>query len=59
MYALRILYLPISMAAFAVLYVTATKIPATVEEVNLLLWLLLPVIFVVRIARNFSSRRKN
>lgn len=58
MSALRILSLPISMAAFAVFYVTATKIPETVEVMNILVWLVLPVILITKLGRNLFNRRQ-
>lgn len=42
MLALRILILPIAMAAFTLLYIVAIKAPHAVESVNLVIWLLLP-----------------
>lgn len=51
MLALRILGFPIAMAAFAVLYVLATKAPEAVEVGNLLLWMLLPTVLITKVAR--------
>lgn len=51
MLALGILGFPLSMAAFTVLYVIATKAPHTVEVGNLLLWMLLPTVLITKVAR--------
>ncbi|WP_332302064.1 hypothetical protein [Rhizobium sp. GR12] len=51
MIALRILSLPLAMAAFAVLYVVATKAPEAVEMTNIILWLLLPAVLIAKGAR--------
>ncbi|MDE1993158.1 MAG: hypothetical protein KGI75_11700 [Rhizobiaceae bacterium] len=51
MLALRILSLPLAMAAFAVLYVVATKAPEAVEVGSLLLWMLLPTVLIAKVAR--------
>ncbi|MBB4283898.1 hypothetical protein GGE43_004755 [Agrobacterium tumefaciens] len=51
MLALRILAMPIAMAAFTVLYVVATKAPEAVEMANIILWLLLPMVFIAKVAK--------
>lgn len=51
MIALRILSMPLAMAAFAVLYVVATKAPEAVEMTNIILWLLLPAVLIAKAAR--------
>jgi hypothetical protein len=54
MLALRILTLPIAMAAFMVLYTTATKAPAIVEIANLILWIILPFLTVAKLVRTIK-----
>ncbi|MGV2133867.1 hypothetical protein GOZ83_13665 [Agrobacterium vitis] len=51
MLALRILTLPIAMAAFTLLYVIATKTPHAVESVNVVVWLMLPLVLIWKISR--------
>lgn len=51
MIALRILSMPLAMAAFTVLYVVATKAPEAVEMTNIILWLLLPAVLIAKSAR--------
>lgn len=51
MLALRILSLPIALTVFVLLYVVATKAPHAVEFVNLVVWLLLPLVFGWKISR--------
>jgi len=51
MLALRILAMPIAMAALTVLYVVATKAPEAVEMTNIILWLLLPAVVIAKGAR--------
>ncbi|WP_418136375.1 hypothetical protein [Agrobacterium sp. El2ro-1b] len=51
MIALRILSLPLAMAAFTVLYVVATKAPEAVEMTSIILWLLLPAVLIAKVAR--------
>ncbi|MGX5722827.1 hypothetical protein [Shinella zoogloeoides] len=46
MLMLRILTLPIAMAAFATLYVAATKAPAAVEVTSLLIWPTLALLLI-------------
>lgn len=58
MLALRILGLPIAMAAFAVLYVIATKTPEAVEVTNIILWLLLPVILIAKLGQKLLNRKQ-
>ncbi|MBB2696107.1 UNVERIFIED_ORG: hypothetical protein GGI66_000750 [Rhizobium esperanzae] len=48
MLALRILSLPLATATFTVLYAVATKVPATVEFVSLLMWPLLAIALLVK-----------
>lgn len=57
MLALRILSMPIAMAAFVVLYVVATKAPEAVEATNIILWLLLPIVLTANLARKLSTRK--
>lgn len=57
MLALRILAMPIAMAAFTVLYVVATKTPEAVEMTSITLWLLLPVVLIGKLARKLSTRK--
>jgi hypothetical protein len=45
---LRILTLPIAMTAFIVLYVLANKLPSAVETANLVVWIVLPLILIIR-----------
>jgi hypothetical protein len=56
--ALRILSLPLAMAAFAVLYVVATKAPEAVEMTNIILWLLLPVILIAKLGQKLFNRKQ-
>ena len=49
--ALRILTLPIAMAAFTLLYVIAIKAPHAVESVSIAAWLLLPCVLILKISR--------
>ncbi|MGR9423635.1 hypothetical protein [Rhizobium leguminosarum] len=57
MLALRVLTLPIALAAFAILYVVATKAPDFVESANILIWLvLMPAAFICRL---LSASSKN
>jgi hypothetical protein len=58
MIALRILSLPLAMAAFAVLYVVATKAPEAVEMTNIILWLLLPVILIAKLGQKLFNRKQ-
>jgi hypothetical protein len=58
MLALRILGLPIAIAAFAVLYVIATKTPEAVEVTNIILWLLLPVILIAKLGQKLLNRKQ-
>lgn len=51
MLALRILSMPIAMAAFTVLYVVATKAPEAVEMTNIIFWLFLPAVLIAKGAR--------
>lgn len=57
MLALRILSMPIAMAAFTTLYVVATKAPEAVEATNIILWLLLPIVLIANLARKLSTRK--
>ncbi|MBB2828171.1 UNVERIFIED_ORG: hypothetical protein GGI63_004635 [Rhizobium esperanzae] len=57
MLALRVLTLPIALAAFAALYVAATKAPHFVESANVLIWLaLLPAAIVYRLLSSNRTR---
>jgi hypothetical protein len=58
MLALRILSLPLAMAAFTVLYALATKSPEAVEVTNILIWLLLPVILIAKLGRKLFNRKQ-
>jgi hypothetical protein len=58
MLALRILSLPIAMAAFAVLYVVATKTPEAVEITNTIVWLILPVIMIAKLGHRLFNRKQ-
>lgn len=49
--ALRILSLPIALAVFVLLYVVAAKTPHAVESVNIIVWLLLPLVLGWKISR--------
>lgn len=49
MLALRILSLPLALAAFTLLYVVANKAPHAVESINLFVWLLLPALVGMKI----------
>lgn len=49
MLALRILSLPIALTVFVLLYVVATKAPHAVETFNVFVWLILPVVFGMKI----------
>ncbi len=51
MLVLRILTLPMSLAAFAFLYTAAIKAPAAVEVGSLLMWPLLAVALLVQASR--------
>ncbi len=51
MIALRILSLPLAMAAFTVLYVVAIKAPEAVEMTNIIFWLFLPAVLIAKGAR--------
>lgn len=51
MLTLRILTLPIAMAAFTLLYVVATKAPHAVESTNAIVWLTLPLVLIWKISR--------
>ncbi len=57
MLALRVLTLPIALAAFAILYVVATKAPDFVESANILIWLVL--MLAAFICRLLSASSKN
>lgn len=57
MLALRILSMPIAVAAFTTLYVVATKTPEAVEATNIILWLLLPIVLIGKAARKLSTRK--
>ncbi|MBS0257002.1 MAG: hypothetical protein JSR13_04710 [Proteobacteria bacterium] len=57
MLALRILSMPIAMAAFTTLYVVATKAPEAVEATNIILWLLLPIVLIANRALKVSTRK--
>ncbi|MBW0366127.1 hypothetical protein [Ensifer adhaerens] len=48
MLLLRILTLPMGLAAFALLYIAATKAPATVEVGSLLMWPVLAIALIVK-----------
>ena len=54
--ALRILTLPIAMATFAILYITANKAPQAVEAGGLLIWPLLFIVITFRMI-SFTYRR--
>ncbi len=58
MLALRILSLPLAMAAFTVLYVVSTKAPEAVEVTNILVWLLLPIILIAKLGQNLFNRKQ-
>ncbi|UXT99757.1 hypothetical protein [Agrobacterium tumefaciens] len=58
MLALRILSLPLAMAAFTVLYALAIKSPEAVEVTNILIWLLLPVILIAKLGRKLFNRKQ-
>ncbi|MBB4282620.1 hypothetical protein GGE43_002533 [Agrobacterium tumefaciens] len=58
MLALRILGFPIALAAFAILYVIATKAPEAVEVTNIILWLLLPVIVIAKLGQKLLNRKQ-
>lgn len=51
MVALRILSLPIGLTVFTALYVIANKAPATVETINIVVWILLPLAGAWKISR--------
>jgi hypothetical protein len=51
MLAIRILTLPIAMAAFTALYTTATMAPAIIELGNLILWIILPFLIAAKLVR--------
>lgn len=55
MLALRILSLPIAMAAFTLLYVVAMKAPHAVESFNVVVWLLLPILLGMKFLAKSSS----
>lgn len=55
MLVLRILTLPIAMAAFTLLYIVAIKAPHAVEYVSIAAWLLLPCVLILKNSR----RRRN
>ncbi|MDP9837701.1 hypothetical protein J2T09_002458 [Neorhizobium huautlense] len=55
MLVLRILSLPLALAAFALLYVVANKAPHAVESINVFVWLLLPALVGLKI---FARQRK-
>lgn len=58
MLALRILGLPMTMAAFTVLYVVATSAPEAVEMTNIILWLLLPAILIAKLGQKLLNRKQ-
>lgn len=57
MLALRILTLPIGMAAFVALYVVANKAPHVIEVLNIFVWVLLPFVILSRISRHRPNSR--
>ena len=59
MLALRILSLPIALAAFVLLYVIATKAPHAVESVNIVVWLILPIIVGMKILTGIRRRKSH
>ncbi|MNV74841.1 hypothetical protein D3C71_1680930 [compost metagenome] len=53
MLALRVLCLPIAMAAFAILYTAAIKAPEVIEAGSLVLWIVLPLLIVGKLIRRY------
>ncbi|NVP54744.1 MULTISPECIES: hypothetical protein [Rhizobiaceae] len=51
MLLLRILTFPIALFAFATLYTIAIKAPHAVEVGSLVLWIILPLLIVTKLAR--------
>ncbi|MBO0127137.1 hypothetical protein [Agrobacterium sp. OT33] len=58
MLALRLLGFPIAVAAFAILYVIATKAPEAAEVTNIILWLLLPVTLTAKLGHKLLNRKQ-
>ena len=59
MLALRILSLPIALAAFVLLYVIANKAPHAVESVNIVVWLILTIIVGMKIHKGIGKRKSH
>ncbi|MDP9590500.1 UNVERIFIED_ORG: C4-dicarboxylate transporter [Shinella zoogloeoides] len=59
MLALRILSLPIAMAALVALYIVANKAPHAVESVNIVVWLILPIIVGMKILEGIRRRKSH
>jgi hypothetical protein len=57
MLALRMLTLPIAMAAFVILYVVANKAPHAVEVLNIFVWVLLLFVVLSKISRRRPNSR--
>lgn len=53
MIVLRILSLPIAIAAFAFLYTAAVKAPEVIEAGSLALWIVLPLAIVGKFIRRY------
>ena len=50
---LRVLCLPIAMAAFAILHTSAIKAPEVIEAGSLALWIVLPLLIVGKLTRRY------
>ncbi|CAM3540872.1 hypothetical protein G6L26_008645 [Agrobacterium radiobacter] len=51
MLVLRVLWLPIAMAAFAILHTAAIKAPEVMEAGSLAFWIVLPLLIVGKLIR--------
>jgi len=48
---LRLLTFPVALLAFSALYSVSIKAPETVEIIGLLIWMALPLVFIVKLMR--------